>query len=148
MAQTIISLMAVGLFIFLALAGAYYLGGAFQESANKGRAAAVVQVVSQVSHAYSLYQVQEGRLPPGLSNLVSQGYMKAIPANPTSTATEDAISLGTNVLEMRLGGNAQAICNAVAKQTNGVDVAPTALPSDQPVGCYGSGAEFRAYARL
>ena len=145
MSNVLIGIIGVILFIGLALAGALFLGPRFQESTNNSRASASVQAVSQVANAYNMFQVQEGRLPTALTDLVDQDYLKSIPANPTGGT---AITLGTGVVQMPLSTNAQAVCNAIAKQTSGAETAPATLPADATAGCYGTGTTFTAFARL
>ncbi len=130
MSNVLIGIIGVILFIGLALAGALFLGPRFQESTNNSRASAAVQAVSQVSSAINMYNVQEGRTygtDTTGEGLVTDGYLKSVPSNPTGTgaiALDDA-SANPRYVTMPLGGNAEQICAAIVKQTQGSAAVPT-----------------------
>ena len=98
MSNVLIGVIGVILFIGLALAGALFLGGRFSQSQTESEAARLVTEGSQISSAYDLYSVNEGRYPDGagsgaatpsdakLDELVAKGYLKDKPAGgkPTS----------------------------------------------------------------
>ena len=147
MSNVLIGIIGVILFIGLALAGALFLGPRFQESTNNSRASAAVQAVSQVANAANMYQVQEGKSDYSTTNLVSGGYLKVLPSNPTSST--DAPAIGTGVVTMKLGTNASAVCAAIAKQTSGATTTPATQPANATAGCYGDAtAGFNAFATI
>lgn len=159
MSNVIIGIIGVVLFIGLALAGALFLGPRFQESTNNSRAAASVQAVSQISSAANMYNVQEGRLAPDVLTLDTDQYLKSVPANPTDGGTAPAMvdadgvaANGNEVVQMVLGGNDAAICEAIQKQTAGTDVIDPTLgataASQGPVGCFGADETYTAFARI
>lgn len=152
MSNVLIGIIGVILFIGLALAGALFLGPQFQESTNNSRASASVQAVSQISSAANMYTVQEGRSDYTLANLVSGGYLKSIPANPTSSEAgfEPTLDATNAAITMNLGNNAEKVCVAIAKQTGTLattgDLA-AAMPA-APSGCFEDDDNFVAYSRI
>lgn len=121
MSNVLIGIIGVILFIGLALAGALFLGPRFQESTNNSKASAAVQAVSQVASAANMYRVQEGKsdfslnTTPGAGDLVTNNYLKSIPANPAGTAIPSLATAG--YVTMDLATNAKSICDAINKQT-------------------------------
>lgn len=97
MSNVLIGIIGVILFIGLALAGALYLGGAFSGSKTDSEAARFISEGAQISNAYDLFFLQEGRYPDAMGNgtqspsdakieqLVSAGYLKDIPVGGLST---------------------------------------------------------------
>ena len=164
MSNVLIGIIGVILFIGLALAGALFLGPRFQESTNNSRASAAVQAVSQVGNAVNMYQVQEGKavtdgaltaattspVAPASTNyteLVTGNYLKSIPSNPTGTGVI-SIGAGANgkVVTMPLGTNAQAVCEAIHKQSGGTGTTvPTAIGT-AATGCSNVSGTYTAYA--
>jgi uncharacterized protein (UPF0333 family) len=161
MSNVLIGIIGVILFIGLALAGALFLGPRFQESTNNSRASAAVQAVSQVANAVNMYQVQEGKTvsnttpATGLvsgqtahTELVTGQYLKSVPSNPTGTGLLN-IQAGTSsnkTVTMALGTNAQAVCEAIHKQTGGTGTTvPTAI-GNVAAGCSNVGGTYTAYA--
>jgi hypothetical protein len=161
MSNVLIGIIGVILFIGLALAGALFLGPRFQESTNNSKASAAVQAVSQVASAANMYRVQEGKSVVSndtLAVLTAASYLKSAPSNPAGTVEASFISAaGTAaagadaaMVVMPLATNADAICNAISKQTNSVDTAPTVaaaagLPTN-PTGCFKTSAVVGALA--
>lgn len=140
MSNVLIGIIGVILFIGLALAGALFLGPRFQESTNNSRASAAVQAVAQVSSAANMFRVQEGRGAADADALVTADYLKSLPSNPTSgngaglpALTGDANTTVGRRVEMTLGDNGGAVCEAINKQSGQADVidAPTGTQ-----GCY------------
>ena len=128
MSNVLIGIIGVILFIGLALAGALFLGPRFQESTNNSRASAAVQAVAQVASAANMYRVQEGRGSLDVSELITDGYLKSAPANPTSgglpaVMTGDRDTITGRYVVMELGDNGAAICDAINKQS-GVETTP------------------------
>jgi type II secretory pathway pseudopilin PulG len=156
MSNVLIGIIGVILFIGLALAGALFLGPRFQESTNNSRASAAVQAVSQISSAANMYRVQEGKSIISNENidtvLRANNYLKSVPTNPTSGGDATLISAtGTQaagaeaaLVVMPLATNADAVCNATAKQSGQGETAPAvataaALPTG-PSGCFKTSA--------
>ncbi len=171
MSNVLIGIIGVILFIGLALAGALFLGPRFQESTNNSKASAAVQVVSQVAHAANMSQVNEGR--PLLANeslstaLVSKGYLKSIPANPTGDNAPFFVDVGgtgsgtgqVGAVIMRLldAGPAKSICEAVRRQNGMLLPGATWTPTGQsfiasnmtsPTGCLWDGGSYYVYSRI
>lgn len=158
MSNVLIGIIGVVLFIGLALAGALFLGPRFQESTNNSRAAASIQAVSQISSAANMFNVQEGRivaLDTGVTELATTGYLKSVPTNPTNGTAPalvefDDMIAGPDAVEMVLTDNAEAVCDAIAKQTGtetAAGTAPDARPAG-PAGCYDNAGAFTAFARI
>jgi len=160
MSNVLIGIIGVILFIGLALAGALFLGPRFQESTNNSRASAAVQAVSQVSNAANMYNVQEGKIPSAIDDathtattLIGGGYLKSVPANPT-TGGAVVLDSTNKVVTMTLGGNASSICKAINKQTAGLaDTAPYPTAAVGTAGCYADKADntaatFTAFASV
>ena len=163
MSNVLIGIIGVILFIGLALAGTLFLGPRFQESTNNSRASAAVQAVAQVASAANMFRVQEGRGAANVEALVTDGYLKSTPANPTSGTgsttpglTGDANTITGRYVTMGLGDNGAAICDAINKQS-GVETTPefsdgnpTAAAGTQ--GCFvdsvGSPTAWTAYAAI
>ena len=168
MSNVLIGIIGVILFIGLALAGALFLGPRFQESTNNSKASASVQVVSQIAQAASMFEVSNGRLPnegtvDATSEIVTGGFLKAAPSNPTSVvgashaivySTQGGGSLRARYVTMMLGGNSEAICKAVSRQVGQIDASNNPSPSfdGRPVGCYtngtGSDTTYTVFARV
>jgi type II secretory pathway pseudopilin PulG len=138
--NVLIGIIGVILFIGLALAGALFLGPRFQESTNNSRASAAVQAVAQVSNAANMYKVQEGKDVAGTTaapaTLQSESYLKSIPSNPTSggAIVLDAVPASSTTIRyvtMPLGTNAEAVCEAINKQS-GVDANTTLAGNQAP----------------
>ena len=151
MSNVLIGIIGVILFIGLALAGALFLGPRFQESTNNSRASAAVQAVSQVANAYNMHQVQEGTSAADVDELVTDGYLKSVPANATGGTPPALGADGTaGYVTMALSTNADKVCEAIVKQTQGVDTVPATFDAATAgvAGCYGDAGTFEAYAAL
>lgn len=144
MANVIIGIIGVVLFILLAIAGAIFLGPQFTQSANNGKAAALIQGGVQIAEAADFISAQSG-IPylagTSLATLVSDGSLKVIPINPIAGGGLYALvdisavassSNSANSVLASLGGSAQsaAICAAVQLQSTGVAGVQTF--ADQP----------------
>jgi type II secretory pathway pseudopilin PulG len=166
MSNVLIGIIGVILFIGLALAGALFLGPRFQESTNNSKASAAVQAVSQVSSAVNMYQVQEGKAPTNsaitgpttptasYTELVTGQYLKSVPTNPAGTGAisiSDGPTATSKRVTMPLSTNAQAICEAIHKQTGGTGTTvPTAATiaaiGNSATGCANVAGTYTAYA--
>ena len=172
MSNVLIGIIGVILFIGLALAGALFLGPRFQESANNSKASAVVQAVSQISNATTMKTLQEGSpVMAGTTpaDLVGGGYLKSEPGNPTGAGSINIFgSLGegaaakvkAGMVVLSLVGNAESVCNAIAKQTGSGSYVVVSdagqFPSGQ-TGCFKTGSttvfslqanQFYAFSRI
>ncbi len=155
MSNVLIGIIGVILFIGLALAGALFLGPRFQESTNNSKAAAMMQAVSQLNHARSLWSLQNGRPYDGGPNGLAPGYLKSVPANPSGAGlhnfifvNEDGsafdggdqkiIIVGIDAGSGLEGDNAavRSICLAAARQA-GQDVSAGVPTSDTIAGIPG-----------
>ena len=157
MSNVLIGIIGVILFIGLALAGALFLGPRFQESRNNADAATMSQGAAQVAHAVTMYRTNEGRdVPAGPkpTALVSSGYLKSLPFNPTDPndtgayygyvdATGQQSGSPSYIVAGLLGDKMDVICAALAKQVgqpipSGSKTATMSSLSDinVPIGCY------------
>ena len=156
MSNVLIGIIGVILFIGLALAGALFLGPRFQESTNNSKASAAVQAVTQVSNAFSMYRLSEGKKAATVDDLVTGGYLKTTPPNPTGISavalnlTSGVSSTAPNgIVGMEIGGNAKAICEAIGKQTTGTASVRPDIDSFGEIGCFGDeSGHYYAVAKL
>jgi hypothetical protein len=165
MSNVLIGIIGVILFIGLALAGALFLGPRFQESTNNSKASATVQAVSQIVSAINMRELQEGSVLPASTNLqtdlVTPGYLKSIPTNPTGGGAVYVIDGGGSpsaspsiyvVMPLGAQGSAKEICAAVVKQTR--MTTDGSIPSGangptHPVGCTDNGGgNYTVYSRI
>jgi len=165
MSNVLIGIIGVILFIGLALAGALFLGPRFQESTNNSKAAMAVQGVSQIASAIQLRNLNEGSsLPSSASiqtDLVNAGYLKAVPKNPSGTASTYLADGGGGqtsspivyiIMPLAVEGGAKEICAAAVKQTR--MTADGSIPSGvngptHPVGCTDNGGGlYTVYTRI
>jgi hypothetical protein len=165
MSNVLIGIIGVILFIGLALAGALFLGPRFQESAVSSTASAAIQMVTQVSHAAAMREMQtgvetktEGRAG---ESLTADAYLKAVPYNPTMPggltgdasfpirAVTENTAYGTvgqtvaKVMIMRIGDSRhppQTICEHIQRGVgkSSIDIATGKVP-DAPAGCFQAG---------
>jgi hypothetical protein len=167
MSNVLIGIIGVILFIGLALAGALFLGPRFQESANNSKAAAAVQIVSQMASAARLYEVQEGRkVTPNESGttletttstpyqqIVGGGYVKSVPSNPTETGgVYYSEASGFPLTQMGVGLT-PAVCRAVNRNLGNGDVDDVAIATvGKNSGCakrpYGAGFIYLLWERI
>jgi hypothetical protein len=161
--NVLIGIIGVILFIGLALAGALFLGARFQQSRNTSVAAASVQAVSQITNGINLSNVDTTYVDAGYDPtlLKTNGYLKAIPVNPTGGPAiailgyDATTTSGRGVLVvMQLAGATSDVCQAITRQTtNGSDIVgqdgivsaanATQIPGG-PVGCFKATASFGA----
>jgi hypothetical protein len=156
MSNVLIGIIGVILFIGLALAGALFLGPRFQESTNNSRAAANIQAVTQITNAMELYKTQEGeafdysRYPGNLEGT----YLKSIPTiqgggtllwRTTAVTGEGTVLVLTSTLTNADGNTSKQVCEAIMRQSKGVETIPT-QPVDR-MGCYYNGSRYLLYTR-
>lgn len=151
MSNVLIGIIGVILFIGLALAGALFLGPRFQEATTNSTASAQVQAIRQIAEATNMYRVQEGSDTADIDLLVSKGYLKARPSDPTGVGANYIIVKIGNAPHVLIGGRSSKLCSAINKQMLGSGAAtPTTPDSNAPLYCYGSGNEneFFVTARI
>ena len=132
MSNVLIGIIGVILFIGLALAGALFLGPRFQESRTNSDASATIQRVSQLAHATSLYELEQGRRFMPSQGMpwqeLTPGYIKELPKDVTGRIDlnwNERIS--TPIAYTVLGGpvdDARSLCAAIVKQTQSLDEIP------------------------
>ncbi len=155
MSNVLIGIIGVILFIGLALAGALFLGPRFQQSTQASRASAAVQATAQVASAMNMYRAVEGTdyAGTGFDDLVTAGYLKAVPSNPTGTGDFDVGSVSDGngssrpVVLMRLGTDAEAVCKEINKQTSGNESIPVGEAGRQS-GCYAGRGTWSVYTAI
>lgn len=175
MSNVLIGIIGVILFIGLALAGALFLGPRFQESTQNSKAAAIVQNISQIAHASSMYEMQEGR-PLLASNfltngrtLVDAGYLKSLPTNPINGDQYNTVDRNggdaatpVKVVFTSLGNDsfAKNVCRSIERMSGSTtveaDMATTSfgarVDARKRVGCLNNqdypGGMYQAYAPL
>lgn len=79
MFSLIIALISIALVAALALATLYYGGDSFNQSAAKAQAAKIVNQQQQLLGATDLFISEKGRIPNGVAELVSTGFLKTAP---------------------------------------------------------------------
>ncbi len=157
MSNVLIGIIGIILFIGLALAGALFLGPRFQESRNNADAAVLSQGAAQVAHSVLMYRTNEGRdVPAGPkpTALVTSGYLKSLPVNPTDPndtgayygyldATGQQAGSPSFIVAGLLGDKMDVICAALAKQVGQTIPEGEKTPRissmadiNVPVGCY------------
>jgi type II secretory pathway pseudopilin PulG len=165
MSNVLIGIIGVILFIGLALAGALFLGPRFQESSSNSKASMAVQGVSQIASAIQLRNLTEGTSLPSSANLetalVTPGYMKAVPKNPSGNATVYIADVGGGqtsapitfiIMPLDVNSQARAICAAAVRQTgmttDGSIPSGTNGPT-HPIGCTDNGGGlYTVYTRI
>lgn len=157
MQNVIIGVVGVVVLILLGWAAYSQLGPRFLQSANTSRAAAATQVVTQISAAANMSNLQNGlRITPtqGVLAFSTSGFLKSVPVNPTTGGPEPVLvdaagnaasTDAATFVAMVIGtgaGTQDAICAAIAKQSGQQtsDVADDVpVPGDQfpsvPLGC-------------
>lgn len=157
MSNVLIGIIGVILFIGLALAGALFLGSRFKEARHDAEAASVVQAMNQIVQASNMYRVMEGAASPeDISALVGR-YLKSVPKNPLGgddpyfiNASPD-IAGSADVVVMDLSNKGEAVCQAVNRQTMGIDTITTVradLANPPPIRCYSAGEDFFVRAKI
>ena len=162
MSNVLIGIIGVILFIGLALAGALFLGPRFQQATQNSKAAAAIQLVTQVSSALSLYALNEGApvdlgqsgslaLQPGnplYEGLVDKGYLKTVTLPPVAPdALNVALLNGRHRVLMQFrkvnaAAEMQGLCQAINKQLGNVDAEGNPIitsgqeADDRPVGAF------------
>lgn len=149
MSNVLIGIIGVILFIGLALAGALFLGPRFQEATITSKSSAVVQALTQVTHAASLYEVQEGRAlrannySTNVQLLVDQKYLKTRVTSPldgSQILTVDDQGYGRDLpidhVYLTLGTQedpvARAVCKDIEKRQGNTDPEASMAPITDP----------------
>jgi hypothetical protein len=154
MSNVLIGIIGVILFIGLAIAGASFLGPRFQEATGLSKGAAIVSQMTQIAQAAKMRKVSTGNMPAtggaGITQLISEGYLKAKPDNPMDMAASgwdvyaaDGTYNGTAAYILAGVGTALvdqkkiAICQSIQKNS-GVDggAIPVAGPPPGKQGCF------------
>lgn len=144
MSNVLIGVIGVVLFIGLALAGALFLGPRFQESSRTSRAAAKIQMMSQMVSAAELYMIDDSNLQVGgfqLRHLKAQGYIKEIPLAEGGSA---ALAFTGEGAYSPIEGNSRELCVEINRQLTGdttipaMEMAPAGPPCcvEFPAGSY------------
>jgi hypothetical protein len=160
MSNVLIGIIGVILFIGLALAGALFLGPRFQAATNDSKAAAMMQAASQLTHARSLWSLDNGQPYASGPNGLAPQYLKSVPANPSGAglhnfifvngdgsvfdgADQKVLIVGIDAGSGIAGDNAavRGICLAAARQagqdvTNGIPTSTTIAGIPGQAGCW------------
>jgi hypothetical protein len=133
MSNVLIGIIAVVLFIGLALSGAMYFGDRFSDATHDARAAQYVNEGHQIARAFELYGVNEGKFPDGegetdpdlnmriMNQMKSKGYLKSVPQGAQGgVAAKWYIDLdkGAAMTSIGTGSDAEAICQAARRKIN------------------------------
>lgn len=128
MSQMFIGIIGIIVVVGLALAGAIFFGEQFQQSRSRARAAAALAVTSEIAFAAEAALAAEGgRILAGAditAQLVTPGYLKAVPVNPLIEANVPRLMSETGLLTGRadaavidLGSGAEVVCRQVGIQS-------------------------------
>jgi len=126
MSNVLIGIIGVILFIGLAVAGALYLGDRFTSAGNESRAAATISQIAQISNAIQMYEMKTGQTFTAGTSLgtLMPRFLRSLPSNPTTgpvpeTYTAQVVSSGgrTSLVLMELGTRAEAVCQAISRQS-------------------------------
>ena len=172
MANVIIGINGVVLFILLAIAGAIFLGPQFTAANNNGKAAALVQSATQIASAVNLTNTQNGTTYVGntaVSQLVTDGGLKVVPGNSIVAAnaflrinasTPSSTTLAADTVTADIGAAGQPVCDQIEKQSGGTVALTVADVSALPRvnGCVklsavvapvnGASGEYVVYAKI
>ncbi len=140
MSSVLVGIIAVVLFVGMALIASIFLGGQFQTASAKSQALSMTQKAQQLGQATSLYWTEEG-IPvvarSSVMTLLRKGYLKKIPVNPyvdkggspfrilfsgdvySSNYYADVI-----LVDMGSDMDAEAVCSAINRQTTGSESIP------------------------
>ena len=135
MANVLIGIIGVILFIGLALAGALFLGPRFQESSNVSKASTIASGLSQIAYAVAMKQTAEGVTVTVedssslLLGLKTQGYLKAVPSNPLGGEAGVVNELGQNTatparwvyMSIGLSPSSKEVCRSIERNAGASD---------------------------
>jgi hypothetical protein len=145
MSNVLIGIIGVILFIGLALAGALYLGPRFSQSANDSEAARYISEGQQISRAFELYGLNEGKFPDGdgetdsdsnkriLTQMVKKGYLKSVPQGSKSgTAPSWYVDSdkGAAMTSIGAGDGSKGVCESARRQAGFTDAVKECGASD------------------
>ncbi|RYY06506.1 MAG: hypothetical protein EON55_23175 [Alphaproteobacteria bacterium] len=144
MSNVLIGIIGVILFIGLALAGALFLGPRFSSTSNDAEAARYISEGSQISRAFELYGLNEGKFPDGvgetdtdqnkriLSQMVKKGYLKSVPqgsknGNPSWYIDSDK---GAAMTAIGTGDGNKNVCESARRQAGFTDAIKDCTATD------------------
>ena len=154
MSQMFIGIIGIVVVVGLALAGAIFFGDQFQQSRSRSRAAAAIAVTSEVAFAAeSALAAQGGRINAAsdiTAQLVTPGYLKAVPVNPLIEANVPRLMSSNGLLTgfadaavIDLGPNAGVVCTQVGLQSGQLLAGATAAEASVNIPASNTGC-FRA----
>ncbi len=144
MSNVLIGIIGVILFIGLALAGALFLGPRFQNTSNETEAARYISEGAQISRAFELYGLNEGRFPDGvgetdtdenkriLTQMVKKGYLKSVPQGARSSTPSWYIDSekGAAMTAIGTGDGNKSVCESARRQAGFTDEIKECSASD------------------
>ena len=156
MANVLIGIVGVILFIGLALAGASFFGPVLNDSVVEARASGLVQSLSTVAKAVSVRNRELETLTPGSSNsnVLVPDYLSDLPTNPINgqplMLVTDAGSVTggmARIVASRLTSTDAALCGYVNGQGGGGTTVPvvSTMPI-QSIGCARAGSTLGTFA--
>jgi hypothetical protein len=140
MSNVLIGIIGVILFIGLALAGALFLGSRFSAAANDSEAARYINEGQQISRAFELYGLNEGKFPEAdttdnkkiITELVSKGYLKSVPAGANKGTSSWYVDpdKGAAMTSIGTDDTSKRICESARRQAGFTDATKQCDASD------------------
>ena len=131
MFSLIITIISIALVAAIAVATLYYGGSQFSQGTAKAQADQIISGAQQIAGANTLYanNVGGGQYDgAGASDLVTQGFLSAVPTVATSVG--GAFTLGggtsTNLVNLTLATGASAVCTAIEKASGSMSASASA----------------------
>ncbi len=165
MAQILLGILGVSIFIMSALAGVTYLGPVFMRSTVDSEAGVALQDLAQISIAVQLRDAELETTTPESFDLedLAPDYLPELPENPLGSSQPRLLQItgftGTILVMPVEGAKARALCDSLSRQGGGPEVAPHLFISQikHPIGCIQSKKDyagiisedgFMAYSRV
>ncbi|AXK44113.1 hypothetical protein [Erythrobacter aureus] len=161
MSSVLVGIIAVILFIGLAIVSSLYLGGQFNTASAKSQALEMTNKASQLNQATALYWTEQGRpvvARSSVRSLLEKGYLKKVPVNPyidrggapfRMLFSGDVYSANyyadVIIVDMGQDEDAKEVCSAINRQASHsgtipeIDVSEGARVSamtEAPTGCF------------
>lgn len=145
MANVLLGIVGVILFIGLAMAGASFFGPVMDDAMLEGRANGLLQVLSTTGKAVSVRNRELETLTPvsADSSVLVPDYLEDLPRNPTNNSAimlvndTGLVSSGrARAVASKLAADQQLMCAYINRQGGGSNSVPTisSIPA-QPMGC-------------
>jgi hypothetical protein len=173
MANVLIGIIGVILFIGLALAGALFLGDQFKKATARTNASIVIGQIAQMSQAVEMYRLKTGIASPTCQTVdfLVPRFLKSVPVSPTVTARANvgtyrytpalnndlvtdatptqAAGIPATYITTNLGADSTAreACQVIADMQSGGVQTVSATPSEKS-GCGAFSGDYVAWQRL